>query len=224
LRRVTPGTMFGVQRAPAGARRIARSEYSRAAVAAQSPRPRPGVRPLTRTSPPAMILVGPSGRLTGRSVQQILRSLRRFSASVARRHTGRKGGRGSAGRPLAARPSRRDQFIAGVRHKCDWKHRSLVLRPNPDVADTHRLAREPLKRAGMSPRSGRQSGSPRSRPAGWERFAAVGTSPRSGRQKSGGAFCRPLRGLVLPSFATHSLRCGLPNCRPLRGLKGRRFH
>jgi len=43
-----------------------------------------------------------------------------------------------------------------VRQKCEWKHRSLVLHPNPNVAGTHRLAREPSKRAGMSPRSGRQ--------------------------------------------------------------------
>jgi len=110
----------------------------------------------------------------------------------------------------------------GVRQECDWKHRSLVLHPNPNVADAHRLVREPSKRASMSPRSGRQSASPRRQP--WEKFAAGGTSPRSGRQKSGSVFCRPLRGLVLPSFATHSLRCGLPNCRPLRGLKRRRFH
>jgi hypothetical protein len=48
------------------------------------------------------------------------------------------------------------------------------------------------------------------------RSARLILAHRSGRQESRGVFCRPLRGLPCP--VTHSLRCGLANCRPLRGF------
>jgi len=81
------------------------------------------------------------------------------------------------------------------------------------------LARLIHERDAGSPLQRAKEESPRRQP--WERFAAGGTSPRSGRQESRGVFCRPLRGLVLPPFATHSLvaaATGLANYRPLRGL------
>ena len=108
-----------------------------------------------------------------------------------------------------------------MRQKRDWKHRSLVLHQNLKGADTHRLAREPSKRAGMSPRSGRQSGSPRRQP--WENLRQAEQAREAGDRNLAPFSVARFAGLFSPLFLPTACAVGYETVARFAGSSGDDF-